>query len=52
MDDAAAITPELRTQIQSSLATMRGQQELEDYVEYLKSKAKIETYNTKSNDAS
>lgn len=41
-DEATEITPEQRKQIQSSLSTLRGQQELEDYVEYLKSQAKIE----------
>jgi peptidyl-prolyl cis-trans isomerase D len=51
-DDATAITPEVRTQIQSSLDTLRGQQELEDYVEYLKSHAKIEKYNAKDKTAS
>jgi peptidyl-prolyl cis-trans isomerase D len=51
-DDATAITPEQRTQIQSSLGTLRGQQDLEDYVEYLKSKAKIEKYNAKDKTAS
>ena len=51
-DDASTITPEVRTQIQSSLGTLRGQQDLEDYVEYLKSKAKIEKYNAKDKTAS
>jgi peptidyl-prolyl cis-trans isomerase D len=51
-DDATAITPDQRAQVQSSLATLRGQQELEDYVEYLKSKAKIEKYTAKEKAAS
>lgn len=51
-DDAATITPEQRTQIQSSLGTLRGQQELEDYVEYLKNQAKIEKYSAKAKSTS
>ena len=40
-DDLAAVTPEQRTQMQTSLSQLRGQQELDDYVEYLKNQAKI-----------
>jgi len=41
-DEVPVITPEQRKQIQNSLSSLHGQQELEDYVEYLKSQAKIE----------
>ncbi len=37
-----------RTQFQTALNTDRGQQELADYVEYLKNHAKIEKFNVKS----
>ena len=33
--------------MQGSLGSLRGQQELDDYVEYLKSGAKIEKFNVK-----
>ncbi len=46
-DDAAAVTPEQRKQIQTSLSSLRGQQELEDYVEYLKGQAKVEKFSAK-----
>ncbi|MDE2421697.1 MAG: SurA N-terminal domain-containing protein [Gammaproteobacteria bacterium] len=46
-DEATAITPEQRKQIQTSLNSLRGQQELEDYVEYLKGQAKVEKFSAK-----
>ncbi len=48
VDDSAAVTPEQRTQLQTSLSQLRGQQELDDYVEYLKNQAKIEKYSAKA----
>ncbi len=48
VDDSSAVTPEQRTQLQSSLSQLRGQQELDDYVEYLKNQAKIEKYSAKA----
>ena len=48
VDDSASVTPEQRTQLQTSLGQLRGQQELDDYVEYLKSQAKIEKFNAKA----
>lgn len=47
-DDLAAVTPEQRTQMQTSLSQLRGQQELDDYVEYLKNQAKIEKFAAKA----
>jgi len=47
IDDSASAVPEQRKQMQASLNQLRGQQELDDYVEYLKSKAKIEKYSAK-----
>lgn len=47
-DDLAAVTPEQRTQMQTSLSQLRGQQELDDYVEYLKNQAKVEKFAAKA----
>ncbi|MBC7752239.1 MAG: peptidylprolyl isomerase, partial [Candidatus Saccharibacteria bacterium] len=48
VDDSAAVTPEQRTQLQTSLSQLRGQQELDDYVEYLKNQAKVEKFTAKA----
>jgi peptidyl-prolyl cis-trans isomerase D len=50
-DAVASTLPEQRAQIQSSLGTLRGQQELEDYVEHLKNGAKIEKFTVKGKSA-
>lgn len=42
--DPASLNAEQRQQLTSTMATLRGQQELADYVQYLKSKAKIKDY--------
>lgn len=47
-DDLAVVTPEQRTQMQTSLSSLRGQQELDDYVEYLKNQAKVEKFAAKA----
>lgn len=39
--DPATVNPQQRQQLTTTMATLRGQQELADYVQYLKSKAKI-----------
>ncbi len=44
-DEVASTSIEQRAQIQDSLVGLRGQQELDDYVEYLKSSAKVEKFN-------
>ena len=46
-DDVVNTSLEQRSQMQGSLGSLRGQQELDDYVEYLKSGAKIEKFNVK-----
>lgn len=52
VDDSAAVTPDQRSQLQQSLSQLRGQQELDDYVEYLKNHAKIEKMSVKAQSAS
>ena len=47
-DDLAAVTPEQRIQMQTSLSQLRGQQELDDYVEYLKNQAKIKKFSAEA----
>jgi len=42
------VTPEQKTQLQTQLATMRGSQELDDYVQYLKDHAKIVKVNAQN----
>ncbi len=42
--DPASVNPEQRQQLTSTMATLRGQQELADYVKYLKAKAKIKDH--------
>ena len=48
VDDSATVAPEQRAQLQTSLSQLRGQQELDDYVEYLKNQAKIEKFSAKA----
>lgn len=48
VDDSASVTSEQRTQLQTSLSKLRGQQELDDYVEYLKNQAKIDKFGAKA----
>lgn len=52
IDNSASVTPEQRTQMQTSLGQLRGQQELDDYVEYLKNQAKIEKFSAKDKSGS
>ena len=50
--DPESLKVEERQQLLSTLSTLRGQQDLADYVQYLKSKAKIKVHNSVSkNDA-
>jgi peptidyl-prolyl cis-trans isomerase D len=46
------MTPDQRKQLQSSLNSLRGQQELDDYVEYLKGHAKIEKFSVQGKSGS
>lgn len=48
-EDLTPLAPEQRQQLAQAQGTMRGQQELMDYVEYLRSKAKIEIIKPEKN---
>lgn len=46
--DPANVNPEQRQQLTTTMANLRGQQELADYVQYLKFKAKIKDHSTEN----